>query len=165
MVFQNKLHNIVLHFFPAKRKKKYVTCFCKIILGKNRKHWFFFKFASWSWYQKKPLNIQTLVQLAQKKNLGDEHKGKSKKKKKKNSEAEEWREQRSSLFRAEAKVTYSKKSTVSWSLFYLIFSSLNTWVFLVRGEYSLRGRLKCGLDCIRLHQSLVLGICLLKPPY
>jgi len=36
--------------------------------------------------------------------------------KNKNTEAEEQREQRSSLFRARAKVTHSKKSAVSWQV-------------------------------------------------
>ena len=61
---------------------------------------------------KKPLNVQVLVQLAQKRMWVMNTKEKEKRKKK-NTEAEERREQRSSLFRAEVKVTHSKKSAVS----------------------------------------------------
>ena len=73
--------------------------------------------------KKNPLNVQALVQLAQKKNLGDEHK---RKRKTKNTEAEEQREQRSSLFRAKAKVTHSKKSAMSSQVdpYFILFLAL-----------------------------------------
>ena len=85
-------------------------------------------------------------------------------KKKTNTEVEEQREPRSSLFRTEAKVTPSENRVGGlpsegcpqsfWSHFYAVFSPLNgLGSFWLRMDYSLRGRLKHGLDCTRFFQS------------
>lgn len=76
---------------------------------------------------------------------------------------------------AEVKVTHSecrpphKWGTchkVFWSPFYPIFSPLNGWEYLWLGvEYSLRGGLKYGLDCPRLHHLWVSCIYFLKTLY
>lgn len=96
-------------------------------------------------------------------------------KEKTNTEVEEHREPRSSLFRAEAKVTDSENRVgvfpsegcpkIFWSHSYAVFSLLNGWgSFWLRIEYSLRGRLKYGLDCTKFLQFLILSTYLLKLP-
>ena len=124
--------------------------------------------------------VQALIQLIQK-NLGTEHKTQRKKHTHththththwgwgaKNKEAVYWG--KSKGHREECSVLASEGCTLErWGGFFLphlIFSPLNGWgSFWLGMEYSLRGGLRCGLDCTRLHQLLVLCICLLKPPF
>ena len=135
----------------------------------------------------KPQQKSRLLFNSSKKNLGKVHKGKNKKKKKtepnkKNPNKNHWssgaKRTKKHFIETKGKKHTQRRVWASWwvrdtlqvfffwSSFYLIFSPLNGrgsfWLWV---EYSLRGGLRCGLDCTRLHQLLVLRICLLKPSY